>query len=31
MKIEVITHSSGDQLPLLLDGNGPPIPTPNHI
>ena len=28
MKIEVITHQSGDQLPMLVDDNGLPIPTP---
>jgi integrase len=31
MKIEIITHPSGDQLPLLVDGNGLPIPTPNEF
>ena len=31
MKIEVITHSSGDQLPMLVDENGLPIPTPNEF
>jgi integrase len=31
MKIEVITHPSGDQLPMLVDGNGLPIPTPNEF
>lgn len=31
MKIEVITHPSGDQLPMLVDNNGLPIPTPNEF
>ncbi len=31
MKIEVITHPSGDQLPMLVDENGLPIPTPNEF
>jgi len=31
MKIEVITHPSGDQLPILVDDNGLPIPTPNEF
>ena len=31
MKIEVITHQSGDQLPMLVDNNGLPIPTPNEF
>ena len=31
MKIEVITHPSGDQLPMLVDDNGLPIPTPNEF
>ena len=31
MKIEVITHPSGDQLPMLVDCNGLPMPTPNEF
>src|SRR5436190_456572 len=31
MKIEVVTHPSGDQLPMLVDDNGLPIPTPNEF
>lgn len=31
MKIEVITHTSGDQLPILVDCNGLPMPTPNEF
>ncbi|OGT37085.1 MAG: integrase [Gammaproteobacteria bacterium RIFCSPHIGHO2_12_FULL_38_14] len=31
MKIEVITHPSGDQLPILLDDHGLPLPTPNEF
>lgn len=31
MKIEVITHPSGDQLPMLVDNDGLPIPTPNEF
>jgi integrase len=31
MKVETITHESGDLLPLLLDGDGLPIPAPNEF
>lgn len=31
MRIEIITHSSGDQIPLLLDADGLPIPLPNEF
>jgi hypothetical protein len=31
MRIEVITHPSGDQLPMLVDDNELPIPTPNEL
>ena len=31
MKIEVITHPSGDQLPMLVDNDGLPMPTPNEF
>ena len=31
MIIETITHPSGDQLPILLDGDGLPIPSPNEF
>lgn len=31
MRIETINHPSGDQLLLLLDSNGLPIPTPNEF
>lgn len=27
MKIEIISHPSGEQLPMLVDGNGLPIPS----
>jgi hypothetical protein len=31
MKVETITHESGDLLPLLLDSDGMPIPAPNEF
>lgn len=31
MRIEIITHSSGDRIPLLLDADGLPIPLPNEF
>jgi len=31
MKIVTITHPSGDELPILLDNNGLPIPQPNEF
>lgn len=31
MRVEVITHKSGEQLPILLDHDGLPIPTPNEF
>ncbi len=31
MRIDIISHSSGDQIPILLDINGLPIPTPNEF
>jgi len=31
LKIEIISHPSGDQLPMLVDGNGLPIPSPNEF
>lgn len=31
MKVEIITHESGDLLPLLLDSNDMPIPAPNEF
>ena len=31
MKIVSITHKSGDVLPILLDANGLPIPSPNEF
>ena len=31
MRVETITHPSGDQLPILLDGDGLPIPSPNEF
>ncbi len=31
MKIETITHPSGDQLPILLDSDGLPTPAPNEF
>jgi hypothetical protein len=30
MRVEVITHKSGEQLPILLDQDGLPIPGPNE-
>lgn len=31
MRIETITHPSGEQIPILLDQDGLPIPTPNEF
>ncbi len=31
MKVELITHLSGDVLPILLDNDGMPIPAPNEF
>ena len=31
MKVEVITHETGDLLPILLDSDGMPIPAPNEF
>jgi integrase len=31
MRVEVITHKSGEQIPILLDQDGLPIPTPNEF
>lgn len=31
MRIDIVSHPSGDQLPILLDQNGLPIPTPNEF
>lgn len=31
MKVETVTHESGDLLPLLLDSEGMPIPAPNEF
>ncbi len=31
MKVETISHESGDLLPLLLDSDGMPIPAPNEF
>ncbi len=31
MRVETISHSTGDQLPLLLDDDGLPIPGPNEF
>lgn len=31
MRVDIITHPSGDQLPILLDNDGLPIPTPNEF
>lgn len=31
MKVEIITHESGDLLPILLDSDGMPIPAPNEF
>ncbi|MBD2232529.1 tyrosine-type recombinase/integrase [Phormidium tenue] len=31
MHVETIAHPSGDQLPILLDGDGLPVPSPNEF
>ncbi|MDE1465818.1 hypothetical protein [Spartinivicinus poritis] len=31
MKVVSVSHTSGDLIPLLLDENGLPIPTPNEF
>ena len=31
MRVETITHDNGEQLPLLLDKEGLPLPTPNEF
>lgn len=31
MKVKLITHPSGDQLPLLVNEDGLPIPSPNEF
>lgn len=31
MRVETISHSSGNQLPILLDEDGLPIPAPNEF
>ncbi len=31
MRVETITHPSGDQLPILLDDEGMPLPTPSEF
>ena len=31
MRVEIIAHESGDLLPLLLDSDGMPVPTPNEF
>ncbi len=31
MKVNVINHPSGDQLPLLIDADGLPLPAPNEF
>ena len=31
LRIVVITHPSGDQLPMLVDDTGLPLPTPNEF
>lgn len=31
MRVEVITHKSGEQIPIILDRDGLPIPTPNEF
>jgi len=31
MKVETISHKTGDQLPILLDDDGLPIPAPNEF
>jgi integrase len=30
MRVEVVSHPSGDQLPIILDDDGLPIPMPNE-
>ncbi|HAJ0238958.1 TPA: integrase, partial [Escherichia coli] len=31
MRIVTVSHRSGDLLPILLDGDGLPIPSPNEF
>ena len=31
MKVDTITHPTGDQIPILIDDDGLPIPTPNEF
>lgn len=31
MRVETVVHSSGDLLPILLDDDGLPIPSPNEF
>ncbi|MEO5970659.1 MAG: site-specific integrase [Bdellovibrionia bacterium] len=31
MRVETLTHPTGDQIPILLDETGLPIPTPNEF
>lgn len=31
MRIEIVNHSSGDQLPILLDKDGLPVPMPSEF
>ena len=31
MRVEVINHPSGDQLPILLDDDGLPVPMPSEF
>lgn len=31
MHVKIISHPSGDQLPMLVDGDGMPIPLPNEF
>lgn len=30
MRVETITHASGEQLPIFVDADGLPVPTPNE-
>lgn len=31
MKVDTITHQTGEQIPILIDDDGMPIPTPNEF
>lgn len=31
MRVEIVNHPSGDQLPIILDGDGLPVPLPSEF